>query len=66
MRRLYISTNQPPRDYQQYQPGTVAGLARMTTIIATPSGPDGDFIEKDIQQMRKGKAVTSLRLIPDT
>jgi len=37
----------------------------MTTIIATPSGPDGDFIEKDIQQMRKGKAVTSLRLIPD-
>ncbi len=31
----------------------------------TPSGPDGDFIEKDIQQMRKGKSVPSLRLIPD-
>jgi hypothetical protein len=37
----------------------------MSTIIATPSGPDGDFIEKDIQQMRKAKAVAPLGLIPD-
>jgi hypothetical protein len=32
----------------------------MSTIIATPFGPDGDFIEKDIQQMRKAKAVAPL------
>jgi hypothetical protein len=37
----------------------------MSTIIATPSGPDGDFVEKDIQQMQKGKAVASLQLFPD-
>jgi hypothetical protein len=33
--------------------------------IIQPSGPDGDYTEKDIQQIRKGKAVVSLRLIPD-
>jgi hypothetical protein len=37
----------------------------MSTITVTPSSPDGDFIEKNIQQMCKGKAVASLWLIPD-
>jgi hypothetical protein len=30
-----------------------------------PSGPDGDYLENDILQVRKGKSVVSLRLMPD-
>jgi hypothetical protein len=33
--------------------------------IIQPSSPGGDYMEKDIQQIWKGKAVISLRLIPD-
>ena len=33
--------------------------------IIQHSGPDGDYMEKDIKQIQKGKAIVSLRLIPD-